>query len=179
MKPKKLPIIPTFPMRQIKNKDKLPIILIGGCHNSQFNVSMIPGLLDLHNNKFTWCHGSPVPECFSWYLVKMPHTGAIATIGNTGLGYGVPAKECTTEGLDGGICIEFFKQYGEHYGETGFETLGQVYHQTQTSYVNTFKDYTLPECWWFPDLGWDSIDAQAIQQWVLLGDPSLHIGGYP
>ena len=166
MKPRKLPIIPTFPMRQIKNKDKLPIILIGGCHNSQFNVSMIPGLLDLHNNKFTWCHGSPVPECFSWYLVKMPHTGAIATIGNTGLGYGVPAKECTTEGLDGGICIEFFKQYGEEYETNdGATILGDIYAKTLVSYYNTFDMEFLDH-------------AKTYTQWVLLGDPSLMIGGY-
>lgn len=153
-------------MKQVKNYDKLPIVLIGGCHNSQFNVSLIPTFLDKTNEKNTWCHGLPVPECFSWYLVKMPRTGAIATIGNTGLGYGVLGKDCLTEGLDGGICIEFFKQYGLEYNINGSAILGDVYARTLESYWKTFD--------------MDFLDhAKSLTQWVLLGDPSLMIGGYP
>jgi len=163
---KKFPFI-TFPMKKIKNWNKLPVILIGGCHNSQFNITMITTLLDKHNEKNTWCHGFPVPECFSWYLVKMPRRGAIATIGNTGLGYGVLGKDCLIEGLDGGICIEFFKQYGEEYdANDGSAILGKVYVQTLKSYWGTFD--------------MDFLDhAKSLTQWVLLGDPSLMLGGYP
>ena len=33
---------------------------------------------------------------------------------------------------------------------------------------------------WDTPVAWDySIDAKTVQQWVLLGDPSLKIGGYP
>jgi len=163
--PKALPIIPSFPLKKLSNTYKLPVTLIGGCHNSQFNVSMIPGLLDLHNEKNTWCHGAPVPECFSWYLVKLPKTGSIATIGNTGLGYGVIGKECLVEGFDGGICIEFMKQYRELYDTEGYGNLGDVYKNTQVSYCNQFD--------------MDFLDhAKSLTQWVLLGDPSLRIGGY-
>jgi hypothetical protein len=155
-----------FPMSRIRSGDKLPIVLIGGCHNSQFNVSMIPGMLDTHNEKNTWCHGTPVPECFSWYLTKMPRGGAIATIGNTGLGYGVLGKDCTILGLDGGICIEFFKQYNDSYdANEGAAYLGDVYTKTLQSYWDTFD--------------MDFLDhAKSLTQWVLLGDPSLMIGGY-
>ena len=153
--------IPVFPMEKIENNEKLPVTLIGGCHNSQFNVTMLTGMLDLKNKKNMWCHGQPVPECFSWYLVKMPNTGAIATIGNTGLGYGVMGVDCTVDGFDGGICIEFFKQYGTN----GHHRLGDAYTQTLRSYVDTFD--------------MDFLDhAKSLQQWVLLGDPSLMIGGY-
>ena len=93
-------------------------------------------------------------------MVQLPNTGAIATMGNTGLGWGWEGEFCTVGAGDGWISSEFFKQYGQHYGQEGYQTLGQVYLQTQTSYVNTFKDFTLPECWWYPDLGWDAIDAQ-------------------
>jgi hypothetical protein len=156
---------PLFPMRQIKNTDKPPIVLIGGCHNSQFNVSMLLGFLDPFNKRNSWCHGAAVPECFSWYLVQMKNTGAIATIGNTGLGYGVPGNLTTIEGLDGGICIEFFKQYGIDYNEVGYGILGNVYTDTLRSYVQTFD--------------MDFLDhAKSLTQWVLLGDPSLRIGGY-
>ena len=165
-KPDFLPVFPTFPFTRLKNTNKLPIILVGGCHNSQFNVSAIPSMNDKHNEKNYWTHGTPAPECFSWMLVKTPKVGAIATIGNTGLGYGVPSKDCTIEGLDGGICIEFFKQYGMEYDATGSAILGDVYTSTLQSYHNTFD--------------MDFLDhAKSLTQWVLLGDPSLMIGGYP
>ncbi len=157
---------PLFPMNQIKNTDKLPITLIGGCHNSQFNVSFIPGFFDIYNKRNTWCSGTGVPECFSWYLIQMRNTGAIATIGNSGLGYGVPGNLTTVDGLDGGICIEFFKQYGIDYNENGYGILGDVYTETLRSYVQTFD--------------MDFLDhAKSLTQWIMLGDPSLRIGGYP
>ena len=161
---------PIFPMDTIRNEEKLPITVIGGCHNSQFNVSMVYGFIEgmiyifpnfpqLH----MWCHGQPVPETFSWRLIRNPHGGAIATMGNTGLGYGMPGVDLTTGGGDGWITIEFFKQYGAE----GLDILGQAYQQTLTSYVNTF-DMT--------DLA--AGHPKSVQQWVLLGDPSLKIGGY-
>ena len=163
--------IPLYPMDTIRNGEKLPIAVIGGCHNSQFNISMIYGFLDgmiyflpsfpkIH----MWCYGTLVPEAFSWRLIRNPHGGAIATMGNTGLGYGMPGVDLTTGGGDGWITIEFFKQYGSE----GLDVLGQAYQQTLTSYVNTF-DMT--------DLA--AGHPKSVQQWVLLGDPSLKIGGYP
>jgi hypothetical protein len=110
-----------------------------------------------------WCYGTLVPEAFSWRLVRNPHGGAIATMGNTGLGYGMPGIDLTTGGGDSWITIEFFKQYGTE----GLDVLGQAYQQTLTNYVNTF-DMT--------DLA--SGHPKSVQQWVLLGDPSLKIGGY-
>lgn len=164
--PKFLPIIPQFPLRKIRNYGKLPILLIGGCHNSQFNVSMVPTLFDKHNEKMTWSHGIPTPECFSWTFVRMPRQGAIATIGNTGLGYGVPGKECLVEGLDGGICIQFFENYSIEYDNNdGVAYLGDVYLNTQRAYHNEFDMEFLDH-------------AKTLTQWVLLGDPSLRIGGY-
>jgi len=175
---------PIWPMKALENTGKLPITVVGGCHNSLFNVSLIPAMFQYYNlllfknNNFMWTYFQAVPQCWSWYLVQLPNTGAIATMGNTGLGWGWEGEFCTIGAGDGWISSEFFRQYGEHYGENGFEKLGQVYTQTQTSYVNTFKDFTLPESWWLPDTGWDAIDQQAVEQWVLLGDPSLQIGGY-
>jgi len=75
---------------------------------------------------------------------------------------------------DGWITSEFFRQYGDY----GYDILGDNYLQTQTEYISQFREFTLPECWWFPDTGWDIIDEKTVQQWVLLGDPSLKMGGY-
>lgn len=175
---------PLWPMEELTNTGMFPITVVGGCHNSQFNVSLIPTMFQyyllylLGRNNYMWTYITAVPECWSWYIVKMPETGSIASMGNAGLGWGWEGEFCTVGAGDGWISSEFFRQYGNHYGDENYQTLGQVYQQTQTSYVNTFKDFTLPECWWYPDLGWDAIDAQAVTQWVLLGDPSLQIGGY-
>jgi hypothetical protein len=174
-----------WPMKELSNAGKFPITVVGGCHNSLFNVSLIPSAMDiwklilLGRSTGIWTYGNLVPQCWSWYMVQLPNTGSIATMGNTGLGWGWEGEFCTVGAGDGWMTSEFFKQYGQHYGQEGYQTLGQVYLQTQTSYVNAFKDFTLPECWWYPDLGWDCIDAQEVQEWVLLGDPSLQIGGYP
>ena len=167
--------LPIYPMDTIRNEEKLPIAVIGGCHNSQFNVSMVYGLLDglkyLFPNFYfpklqfsMWCYGTLVPEAFSWRLVRNPHGGAIATFGNTGLGYGMPGIDLTTGGGDGWITIEIFKQYGAE----GLDILGQAYQQTLTAYCNTF-DMT--------DLA--AGHPKSVQQWVMLGDPTLKIGGYP
>ena len=159
---------PLYPMDQLSNKEKLPVAVIGGCHNSQFNVSMILGVLDLlpyisniFPEKYMWCHGTAVPECFSWRLVRNPNGGAIASIGNTGLGYGMPGRALTTGGGDGWITIEFFYQYG-HEKQT---MLGAAHSQAITHYVQTFDMNDL-----------ESGHPKSVQQWVLLGDPSLQIG---
>lgn len=161
---------PLFPMNKISNKDKPPVTVIGGCHNSQFNVSTINSILDIlpyyfpwMGTKHMWTYGQPVPECFSWYLVKMKKRGSIATIGNTGLGYGMPGKPCTTGGGDAWISIEFFKQYGAE----GKDILGEAHSQAITEYINNFdmNDF-------------EAGHTKTVQQWALLGDPSLKIGGY-
>jgi hypothetical protein len=161
---------PLYPIDTLNNGDKLPVTVIGGCHNSQFNVSIISGLyqgllflLPSLPDNYMWCHGMPVPECMSWRFVRSPNGGAIATIGNTGLGYGMPGKVLTIGGGDGWITIEFFRQYGEH----NQIVLGQTHSQAITEYIKIF-DMT--------DL--EAGHAKTVQQWVLLGDPSLQIGGY-
>ena len=174
---------PIWPMDELSNTGKLPITVVGGCHNSLFNVSLIPSAIHyytqlLGRNNWMWTGIQLVPQCWSWYMVQLPNTGAIATIGNAGLGWGWEGEFCTIGAGDGWISSEFFRQYGDHFDQEKYDILGHVYQQTQTSYINQFKDFTLPESWWFPDFGWDAIDQQAVEQWVLLGDPSLKIGGY-
>ncbi len=170
LKPPFFSSIPIFPIDSLSNNEKLPIAIVGGCHNSQFNVSMIPGFLDIFPilypslpKKYMWCYGIPVPESFSWRLIRNPNGGAIASMGNTGLGYGMPGKQLTTGGGDSWITIEFFRQYGEKQ----LHTLGDAYLQTLNTYVDTFD---------MSDLS--AGHPKTITQWILFGDPSLKIGGY-
>jgi len=163
-------LFPMYPMDSMNNGEKLPIAVVGGCHNSQFNVSMVRGvkegleiLFPSLGHSSMWCHGYAVPETFSWRLIRNPDGGAIASMGNTGLGYGMPGKQLTTGGGDSWITIEFFKQYGTE----GQDILGDAYMQTLNSYIDNF-DMT--------DLS--AGHPKTITQWVLLGDPTLKIGGY-
>ncbi|MFW6119807.1 MAG: C25 family cysteine peptidase [Petrotogales bacterium] len=159
---------PIFPMEKLTNDYELPVAVVGGCHNSMFNVSAIPAMLHvlyiLTKGKINnWMHtyGSCVPESFSWYLVKMPKKGAIASIGNTGYGYGILGEWCTTGGVDNWITTEFFRQFGTE----GRQVLGEAYSQTLTNYIDTFGKG-------------DAGHVKTVEQWVLLGDPSLMMGGY-
>jgi len=152
---------PYFPMNTLTNDYKNPIVIVGGCHNSDFNVSLLSTLLDFKHTKSTWCYGVPTPECWSEWLTKLSKTGAIATIGNTGLGFGNFGEWCNVGGVDNWITTEFFKQYGTE----GHDILGEVHTLCITNYIATFgKDV--------------SEDVQTVQGWILFGDPSLKIGGY-
>ena len=162
--------LPIYPLDTLSNGNKLPITAIGGCHNSQFNVSMIYGVLDImiylipSFPKLTmWCYGTAIQECFSWRVVSNPNGGAIASFGNTGLGYGMPGIDLTTGGGDGWVTIEIFRQYGDY----GIDDLGLAHQQTLSAYVNTF-DMTDMEAG----------HVKSVQQWVMFGDPTLKIGGY-
>jgi len=154
---------PVWPMHTLKNNFKNPIVVVGGCHNSQINVSLIPTFLDKDNSKFTNCYGLPTPECWSERLVNLPKRGAIASFGNTGFGYGILNEWCTVGGLDNYITTEFFVQYGTN----GYHILGETYSQTITEYLNHF------------DSEWDASHQKTVENWLFLGDPSLQIGGYP
>ena len=109
-------------------------------------------------------YGNPTSECWSERFVRLSNSGAIATIGNTGLVYGVLDEFCNIGGFDSYITTEFFRQYGTD----GHHILGEAYAGTLTEYISHFKG-----------LGdWDDAHEKTVEQWVLLGDPSLMIGGY-
>jgi len=156
-----------FPL--LFNREKLPIVLVGACHNSQFNVTLLGTVLQ---RPMMWTHGAPVPECWSWWLVRKIGGGSIASFGSTGLGYGyvgnhsdidgdgIDEPDCL-EGLGGYVEITFFRNYDE-----GIEVLGDLWSATMTDYLDVF-----------PSMG-DKIQMKQIQEWPILGDPSLMIGGY-
>jgi hypothetical protein len=151
---------------KLKNDGKLPIIVIGGCHNSQFNVSAMNILhgffkegFNYFNSTFYWMEW--IPKCFSWWLTVKSKGGAIATIGNSGLGMGIPGFDYPN-GLDGWLLPRFFF----NYGQLGKEHVGEAHSAAITDYVKEF------------DINLDDADRQMVEQWVLIGDPSLLMGGY-
>jgi hypothetical protein len=84
-------------------------------------------------------------------------------MGCTGLGYGMLGKDAP-DGVGGWISIEFFRQYAQE----GNDILGVAHERAVSGYITEF----------IPPSGGDIIDTKTVQEWVLLGDPSLKIGGY-
>ena len=163
---------PILPMNKLSNKNKLPVVCVGGCHNSMFSVSLIPSVLNLFINNYMFTYGVPTPECWGWYMVKLPKTGAIATMGNTGFGWGSEGKVCTIGPGDGWLNTEFFRVYGQE----NQSILGLAHSMAISNYITNFETFQYQ--YWRNDTGWDGIDHKTVQQWELLGDPSLKIGGY-
>jgi hypothetical protein len=140
------------------NGNKLPIVIVGGCHNALYNVSMIPAMLDNNHSKTRYfCYGIPVPECFSAGLVLKAHGGAIASTGCTGYGFGTGGDPNT---LSGALEMNLFWNIG--YGNQ--TNLANAHSLAITKYLNE------------NDI--EQIAAFCITNWALFGDASLRIGGY-
>jgi len=95
--------------------------------------------------------------CFSWSLVKKSDSGAIAVIGSTRSGYSYTTENGAQEG-GSRLMVEFF----DHF--TPGSIVSNVFNDAQ-------KDYL--------DHVWDDVDdCITIEEYILIGDPSLKIGGY-
>ena len=158
-------------MIKLTNKEKLPIITVGGCHNAQFNVTMMNIPKDimeygikgyLLERPFRFFYMEWVPRCFCTWLVFKNNGGAIASIGNTGLGIGY-VNEYWNEGLSGWIMPRFY----DCYTNQSKNILGEAHDQAIIDYINI--------------IGGENSrheDRKTIEEWILIGDPSLKIGGY-
>ena len=155
----------TKDMTQLRNKNMLPICVVGGCHNSEFDVALTNLL---KNPKEALYRSTWTPECWSWKLTRKIGGGSIATIGNTGLGMSKEDKS-SFSGAGDYMDVQLFYEYGKN----GTDILGKAWGNAITNYLNKY-----PINWSTP-AGWDyAYDAKTVQQWALLGDPSLKIGGY-
>ncbi len=146
------------------NNNRLPVITAGsGCFVSMFNASLM-------HTDWTYWHGIPynIPRCFSWSLVRKPFGGAIGMIGSTGFSYESPDIDKKVGGCEW-LDIHFYEQYGLN----NIDILGECWGETINSFVQNFKIN-------FDDTSktGDALIAKNVEQWLLIGDPSLKIGGY-
>jgi len=142
-------------INDLNNKDKLPIIFFDACLTAKLDFT----LEDLINYKayrflrILTLHPDIYNEmkltCFAWYFLQYKDGGAIATIGSTRTAYGG-----VTSGA-GKVSIEFFGAYKNS------EFLGQMMTEAQNNYITDVPD-----------------DAFTLEEFILLGDPTLKIGGY-
>jgi len=159
-------------MKQLKNGDMLPVVIVGGCHNAQINVSFMNFIMGIIRDGLDyfaigedygdfwlqeWVFSDWASECT---LTKKG--GSIGTMGNSGLGYGY-VNDGATQGLGGWIEPRFFNAYAVQ----GKETTGDCHSTAITDYINIIGRVNT-----------DNIDRKTIEEWLLIGDPSIQLGGY-
>jgi len=163
-----------FDMPKLENGNKHPICVVGGCHIAQFNVSLTNLIRDIihygpmgyfFNAPLKFYHMEWVPRCWSWQLASMKEGGSIATLGYTGLDWfavgddnndGIP--DCT-QFYSGFMNTHFFKNYGQN----NITILGQTHTQTLIDYITVHPPMNFV------------LDCKTVEEFTLLGDPSLHM----
>jgi hypothetical protein len=160
--------INVYDVLSLSNGDKTPLCIIGGCHTSQFNISLFSTTL---NKPYTWTYGLPVAECLGWHLTRKIDGGSIATIGNTGLGYEAEGEfgDRDGDGLNEPDCVEAWGGYLERCFYKSFADSNMILGESWANAIKSYLDV-------FPGME-SQWDTKVIEEWVLIGDPSLNIGG--
>jgi len=162
--------IEIWDMSKLTNEGQYPVVVLGGCHSAQFNVTLshiITGIMEYGIKGYFF--GSPyrffyyewVPNDLSSWFVIEPEGGAIASMGNSGLGYGY-VNEGAVQGLGGWIEPRFF----DCFVNQSIDVLGTAHDQAIIDYINIIGNVNK-----------DQIDRKCIEEWVLIGDPTLKMGG--
>jgi len=136
------------------NGYKLPIIFFDACLTAKldFNFSGLIGYasenLQLTVNKFSDIASKLIPT-FAWCTVKKSNGGAIATIGATRTAFGSIDFGC------GYLAIHFWPAYATS------DKVSQMLTKAQNNYISNIPS-----------------DRFTVEEFILIGDPSLKIGGY-
>jgi hypothetical protein len=101
--------------------------------------------------------GIDVP-CFAWALVKKQNSGAIAAVAATRVGFGGFAGDPLIAGASR-LHASFFEAYSPGM------TLGEMFIQAQQAYIEEVFETII-------------YDPLTVQEFCLIGDPSLRVGGY-
>jgi hypothetical protein len=144
-----------FEFRSLRNYLMPPILVVGGCHNGIFNISLLPSIMK-STKKYYHSYGVPVRSCFSWKIVNKAFGGAIASTGCTSWGLAGSPPDTVSGGLEANF---FYK-----IGTDGVKRLGDAHGGSIEKYM---KDFDIRVN-----------DVFCITEYELFGDPSLKIGGY-
>jgi hypothetical protein len=143
-------------LKDLRNGYKLPIIFFDACLTAKIDY-VLEDFLDYRAYfvfnlfaKILRIDTSQRRPCYAWAFLKQDDGGAIATIGATRTAFG------GVQDGAGKMSLEFFSAYDAS------QFLGEMITQMQNGYITDcpHDDFTLEE-------------------FILLGDPTLKIGGYP
>ncbi len=143
-------------IKDTKNDYKLPIIFFDACLTAKIDY-VLQDMLDYRAYfafnmlaKILKVNTSERRPCFAWAFINHEGGGAIATIGATRTAFGG-----VEEGA-GKMSIEFFSAYNTS------QYLGEMITKMQLEYITDCPG-----------------DNFTLEEFVLLGDPTLKLGGYP
>jgi len=148
-------------VKLLRNKDKLPIVFFDACLTAKLDFN-ITDLDEYYPTLIQFLVGFTKLEydtsvfypCFAWSFIKEEGGGAIATIGSTRTAY-TWVNEYGVFGGAGYLDVSFFEAYEEGV------TVGEMLTFAQNDYIENV-----------------GLDYFTIEEFILLGDPSLIVGGY-
>jgi hypothetical protein len=145
----------------LQNRGKYPVMFLDACSCANIGFTLeeylsltipFPGILTIIEKL-----GFPLNQlhpCFAWQLLKQPQSGSIASIGTTTLGY-TWVNDTDTCGGASYLHKKFYESYQKDI------TLSEMF----TGAQNLFLQSIGKECF-------------VLEEFILLGDPTLKIGGY-
>lgn len=152
---------------KLVNKNKYPIVVLGECIHGKFDVSIL-NIFKLFKKEPNCYDQDCIFECIAWRLVNKYNGGAIAVLTNTNICFGDTGDKNSNgipddaEQFGGLLAVEIFRLYGEE----GMKNLGDIHSQTIKDYVSNFQVST------------NKYHCKSVMEWILIGDPSLRVGGY-
>jgi hypothetical protein len=154
-------------IKNLKNKNMYPIVVLGECIHGKFDVSIF-NIFKLLRSLPNYYNQDCIFECIAWRMVNKYKGGAIAVLTNTNICFGDFGDKNSngipddSEKFGGLLAVEIFRLYGQE----DMKILGEIHSQTIEDYVSNFPVST------------NKFDCKSVQEWILFGDPSLKIGGY-
>ncbi len=149
-------------LQGLKNNDKLPIVFFDACLTAKldFNMTSLKNYYPKMANIIRLLTGfDHNPDnyfpCFAWSMVSKEGGGSIAAIGSTRPAYTLVDEDGVYMGA-GYLDVHFFKSYYEGI------TVGEMLTHSQIDYLNNKGE-----------------DIFTLEEFILLGDPSLRVGGFP
>lgn len=152
---------------RLKNKNMYPIVVLAECIHGKIDVSTL-NIFKFIKNESNYFSQDCIFECIASKLINKRNGGAIAVLTNTNICFGNTGDSNhnnitdDAERYGGFLGVEFFRLYGKEE----MRTLGEIHSQTIENYITNFQVST------------NKFDCKSVQEYILLGDPSLRIGGY-
>lgn len=149
----------------LQNKEKTPIVFFNACLTARIDYNILNLLADIIYFSVPNFPKLQKPDditfpilfpCIAWFIVSQPNSGAVASIGATRISYGSIEEDGDVTGGCSYITLKFFEAYSE----------GIFLSDMLFSAENEFLQHAQ----------WK--DPFIVEEMILLGDPTLKVGGY-